>query len=285
MQTQRVSRLTPYLLLAPALAFMAVFFAYPMVEALGLAFTDRTGAFSLVNFETMVRDLNFGPALTTTLLLIVIIIPIQFVIAMAMALLVQAKLKGAGAFLYVYAIPIAISELAAGIVWYTVFTNRGYLNSLLVTTGALEVPFPFLGFQSRGWLLLAVVLAEAWRATSIMMVIFVAGLQSIPNEMTEAAEVFGAGLWNRVTKVILPLLKPSLQVALILRTILAFQVFGTALAIAGSGLKLLAGETYTWYDANRNPNVAAAYAIVIMVLSVAATVVFLVGLRTKYAEA
>jgi multiple sugar transport system permease protein len=279
------STLTPYLLIAPAMVFMALFFAYPMAEAFSLALRDRdTGTFTLANYAAMFSDVQFSPAMVTTLILIVIIIPVQFALALVMALVVNAKLKGASIFLYIYAIPLAISELAAGIVWFNIFTDRGFLNSLLTWTGLLERPFLFLSYQNRGWLIIAVVLAEAWRATSIVMVILVAGLQSIPSDYTEAAEVFGAGLWQRVTRVILPMLKPSLQVALILRTILAFQVFGVALAVAGTGISLLAGEAYRWYYDIRNPNVAAAFASIILVLSILATIVFLVGLRSPELE-
>jgi multiple sugar transport system permease protein len=279
------STLTPYLLIAPAMVFMALFFAYPMAEAFSLALRDRdTGTFTLANYAAMFSDVQFSPAMVTTLILIVVIIPVQFALALVMALVVNAKLKGASIFLYIYAIPLAISELAAGIVWFNIFTDRGFLNSLLTWTGLLERPFLFLSYQNRGWLIIAVVLAEAWRATSIVMVILVAGLQSIPSDYTEAAEVFGAGLWQRVTRVILPMLKPSLQVALILRTILAFQVFGVALAVAGTGISLLAGEAYRWYYDIRNPNVAAAFASIILVLSILATIVFLVGLRSPELE-
>ncbi len=280
-----MSRATPYLLIAPAIIFMALFFAYPMVEAFGLAFRDaNSGALTLGNFTKMVEDVQFPPALRTTLILIVIILPIQFALALTMALVVNSKLKGAGFFLYVYAIPLAISELAAGIVWFNIFTRNGFLNSFLTETGLLERPFLFLSFENQGWLIMSVVLAEAWRATSIIMVILVSGLQNIPAEYSEAADVFGASPWQRIWKVTLPMLKPSLQVALILRTILAFQVFGVALAVAGSGLSLLAGEAYRWYYAIRNPNVAAAYATVILVLSIASTMVFLIGLRSRSAE-
>lgn len=275
----------PYFLIAPAIIFMALFFAYPMVEAFGLALRDReSGALTLNNFAKMFSDVQFSPAFTTTIWLILIIIPVQFVLALIMALIVNAKLKCASIFLYIYAIPLAISELAAGIVWFNIFTDRGFLNSLLISLGFLERPFLFLSYQNWNWLMVAVVLAEAWRATSIIMIILVAGLQSIPSDYMEAAEVFGANLWQRVTRIILPLLKPSLQVALILRTILAFQVFGVALAVAGTGMSLLAGEAYRWYYDIRNPQVAAAYASVILLLSILATIVFLIGLRSPELE-
>ncbi len=280
MSTRRLQALTPYALLLPSVVFLLVFFAYPMVEAFALAFRAEGGGWTLDNFQTMIRDVAFAPAFRTTLLLILIIIPVQFALALTMALLVQAKLRFSGLFLYIYAIPLGISELAAGIVWFAIFTERGYLNTVLTALGILDKPFIFLSYQNTGWLLFAVVLAEAWRATSIVMVILVAGLQSIPNEFLEAADVFGATLWDKVWRVILPLLRPSLQVALILRTILAFQVFAVALAVAGRGITLLAAEAYRWYNTYRDPNVAAAFAALIMVLSVVSTVLYLWGLRT-----
>lgn len=280
MAARRFQNWLPYLLLAPSVIFLLVFFAYPMVEAFALAFRGGDGGFTLRHFQVMVRDVAFAPAFRTTLILLVLIIPVQFALALTMALLVQAKLKFSGLFLYIYSIPLGISELAAGIVWFAIFTERGYLNTILMGLGILERPFIFLSFENTGWLLFAVVLAEVWRATSIIMVILVAGLQSIPHEFMEAADIFGANLWQKIWRVILPLLKPSLQVALILRTILAFQVFAVAIAVAGRGITLLAAEAYRWYNAYRDPNVAAAYAALIMVLSIASTALYLWGLRT-----
>jgi len=128
---------------------------------------------------------------------------------------------------------------------------------------------------------MCVVIAEAWRATSIIMIILVAGLQSIPREFIEAADVYGATTWQKVRRVILPMLRPSLQVALILRTILAFQVFATVIAIAGSGLFVLAREAQRWATDIQNDHIAAAYAGLILVLSLFSTVLFLVLLPTK----
>lgn len=285
MTKPRVINWIPYLLLLPSIIFLVVFFAYPMVEAFALAFRARDGGFTLLHIHKMIRDVAFAPAFRTTLILLVIIIPVQFAMALTMALLVQARLKFSGLFLYIYSIPLGISELAAGIVWFAIFTERGYLNTILTGLGILEKPFIFLSFQNTGWLLMAVVIAEVWRATSIIMVILVAGLQSIPHEFMEAADIFGANLWQKIWRVILPLLKPSLQVALILRTILAFQVFAVAIAVAGRGVTLLAAEAYRWYNAYRDPNVAAAYAGLIMVLSIVSTVFYLWGLRTPEEQA
>ena len=195
--------------------------------------------------------------------------PAQVVLALVMSLLLMAGLRGAGLFLYAWAIPLGISDLAAGLVWLSIFTDRGYLNSVLVGLGLSETGFSFLSYEHPVSIFLAVAVAETWRATALVMVILLAGLQVIPKEYAEAAEVFGATPWQRIRHVTLPLLRPSLQVALIIRTILAFQVFAVVIALAGLNLPVLAGEAYRWYGDLRNPNVAAAYALLIMLFSLA----------------
>lgn len=271
----------PYALLVPSLAFLVVFFATPMVQAFTLAFQDPDGAFSLASVERMLRDASFRNALVTTLALVVLVIPIQFALAMAMALIINARLRGQGMWLYIYALPLGISELAAGIVWVSIFTQTGWLNSILEGLGIIDRPITWQSAETPLLLIMCVVIAEAWRATSIIMIILVAGLQSIPREYLEAADVYGATTWQRIRRVVLPMLRPSLQVALILRTILAFQVFATVIAIAGSGLDVLAGEAQRWATDIDNDHVAAAYAGLILILSLFSTVLFLVLLPTR----
>lgn len=271
----------PYVLLLPSLVYMAIFFAAPMLQSFGLAFQDASGAWSTASLERMLGDAQFERALLTTLALIVLIIPIQFTLALSMALIINARLKGSGLWLYVFALPLGVSELAAGIIWFNIFTERGWLNSILGGLGILERPFIFLNPQEPFWLILAVVLAESWRATAIIMIILVAGLQSIPRDYLEAADIFGATTMQKIRRVILPLLRPSLQVALILRTILAFQVFATVIAIAGRGLTVLAAEAFRWYGDIRDVHVAASYAGLILILSIISTILFLWLLPTK----
>jgi multiple sugar transport system permease protein len=271
----------PYALLLPSLAFLAVFFATPMVQAFALAFQDAQGAWSLDSVQRMLRDASFSGALLTTLALVVLVIPVQFALAMSMALIINARLKGEGLWLYIYAIPLGISELAAGIVWVSIFTQTGWLNSILEGLGIIDSPITWQSAETPWLLISLVVVAEAWRATSIIMIILVAGLQSIPREFFEAADVYGASTWQKVRRVVLPMLRPSLQVALILRTILAFQVFATVVALAGTGLDVLADEARRWATDIDNDHVAAAYAGLILLLSIIGTTLFLVALPTR----
>jgi multiple sugar transport system permease protein len=273
--------LAPYALLLPSLGFLVLFFATPMVQAFALALQDPAGNFSLVSIQRMIADANFRNALLTTIALVILVLPVQFVLAMSMALVVNARLKGSGLWLYVFALPLGISELAAGIVWVSIFTQTGWLNSILEGLGIIDRPIIWQSSETAWLLIVTIVIAEAWRATSIIMIILVAGLQSIPPEYLEAAEVYGATTWQKVRRVVLPMLRPSLQVALILRAILAFQVFATVIALAGSGLKVLAGEAQRWATDIDNDHVAAAYAGLILILSIGSTLLFLWLLPTR----
>jgi multiple sugar transport system permease protein len=99
------------------------------------------------------------------------------------------------------------------------------------------------------------------------MVIFMAGLQGIPHEYTEAAEVFGASFFQRVRQVILPMLKPSIQVALLFRIIFAFEAFAVVIALTGRAKQTLATEAWRWQAEYFDSHVAAAYSALILVLS------------------
>ncbi len=274
------SRLMPYLLIAPATVFLVLLFVVPLVQTIALAFTEN-GAASLTNFRKMVGDLNFGLSLRNTFLLVLAVIPLQLCLAMMMAMMVQKLEKGRDLVLWILIIPLGISDLAAGLVWLTILQDRGYFNTVLNMLGLIDGPVNWLSYEAPLSLFVGVVLAEMWRATAIVLVILIAGLQLIPKEYSEAAEVFGASAWTRFRKITLPLLKPSIQSALILRTVLAFEVFAVVYALSGRNFPVLVGEAYAWQHVNQNNGVAAAYAILVMVISLAATVIYIKALATK----
>jgi multiple sugar transport system permease protein len=273
----------PYALILPTVAYLGLFFAWPMVQAFELAFRVE-GTWTVAPFRTMVNDVNFNQALGFTLLLVGVIVPIQFVLALVMALIVNAKVRGRGLFLAIFILPLAISDLAAGLVWQAILTERGYLNTVLQKVGLIDQEYIWLDPTKSNHLLIAVVVADLWRSTAFVMVIFLAGLQGIPHEYTEAAEVFGAGFFQRVRQVILPLLKPSIQVALLFRIIFAFEAFAVVLAITGRAKTTLATEAWRWQAEYFDSHVAAAYSALILVLSLLAAGVVVWMLRTPRAQ-
>lgn len=273
------SKTLPYLLLAPATIFLVVFFLWPFLQIAWLAFTIE-GGFTVKHFQTMASNWKFWPTFWNTIILAAIVVPLQLVMALAMAQVVAKVQTGRNTILYIFTIPLGLSDLAAGIIWLAIFEQSGFLNSMLVGLGVIERPILFLGYQNLWVIFIAVILAELWRATAIVMVILVSGMGLIPKEYYEAAEVFGAGPWKRFLRVTLPMLRPSIQTALILRTIAAFEVFAVVVALGGTTLPVLVGETFNWQFALNDRNVAAAFALVILAISIAATLVFLHVLRT-----
>lgn len=274
------ARAVPYLLIAPATIFLVLLFVVPLVQTIALAFVDN-GAPSLNNFRKMVDDLNFGLSMRNTFLLVLAVIPLQLVMALTMAMMIQKMDKGRDLVLWIWIIPMGISDLAAGLVWLTILQDRGYLNSALFALGIIDGPTNWLSYENPMALFIGIMLAEVWRATAIVLIILVAGLQLIPKEYSEAAEIFGAGPWTRFRKITLPLLKPSIQSALILRTVLAFEVFAVVYALSGRNFPVLVGEAYAWQHVNQNNGVAAAFAILVMIISLAATVIYIKALRTR----
>ncbi|WP_424930861.1 carbohydrate ABC transporter permease [Amaricoccus macauensis] len=272
------ARLLPYLLILPVTLFLCVFFLYPFVLVSKLAFTDGAG-FTLDNFRDVVTYWKFPISLQNTMLLALAVVPVQLALALLMATMVNRMKTGRDMVLYIWTIPLGISDLAAGIIWLAIFEQSGFLNSMMHGLGIIDRPVNFLSYQNPVIVFVAIALAEIWRATAIMLVILVAGIGLIPKEYYEAAEVFGASPWQRFLRVTLPLLRPSLQTALILRVVLAFEVFAVVAALGGTLFPVLMGEIYAYQFDLQDSGAAAALALIVLGISIAFTLVILRALR------
>jgi len=274
----------PLGLLAPSIIYLTLLILVPVAQALFLSIQTEQGTFTLENYQRVTNDAAFVDSLFNTAKLLVLIVPIQLTLALAMALLINSRFPGHGIFLYIYAIPLAISDLAAGIVWLSIFGDTGYLNTILQGLGLIKDPISYLSYENLHLVLMAIVVAESWRATAIVMVILLAGLQLIPRDYFEAAELFGASRWRRTIQIVLPLLRPSLQSALIIRTIFAFQTFAVVLALAGRQFPVLAYEAYDAYANLFNPRLAAAWAGLILLMTLTVVVFYLRVFKVSEAE-
>lgn len=268
----------PYLLILPSVLFLGVLFVVPLVQTALLAFQEG-GTWSLGNWHRMADDLNFQDAVVNTFSVVLIVVPLQCTLALGMTMMLRHVKRGRDIILWVWSIPLGISDLAAGLVWLAILTDQGWLNTLLFKLGVISGPQAWLTYETPMVLLAAIIVAELWRATAIVFVILLAGVQLLPKEYEEAAEVFGASPWQRFWRVTLPLLRPSLQTALILRTVLAFEMFAMALALGGRNFPVLVSEAFNWQYGNQDYGVAASYAVLVMAISIAATLVYLVALR------
>jgi multiple sugar transport system permease protein len=281
LKIKRNPEIVAYGLIAPSVIFLLLLFVWPLAETALMAFYQPGQGWTAIHLQKMVRDLNFTVSLKNTLILVAAVVPVQMAIALGMASLLERVPRGRSAFLYLWTICLGISDLAAGLAWLAILGDRGYFNTLLNIAGIADQPVNWLSHQHPLALFIAIFMAEVWRATAIVLVIVVAGWQLIPREYKEAAEVFGAKPWQRFTRVTLPLLKPTIQSALILRTVLAFEVFAVVYALAGRDFPVLVGEAYNWQGAYQNTHVASAYALFILLISIAATFVYLKALKVR----
>ncbi|RLE33030.1 sugar ABC transporter permease [Candidatus Acetothermia bacterium] len=267
----------PYFLILPAVLYYIAFWAIPATSGIALAFQGPQG-FTLRYFQYVLRDPYFHQALIYTFVFLVVSVTAEFVLALAVALLINTGFKGASLFLFVALIPMVMPEISYGAIWATGYAQHGWVNSLLVHLGLMDPqkPMAWLAYgQTTRWMTLLII-AEAWRGLPSVMIILLAGLQGISKEYGEAARIFGATGFQTLRKITLPLLKPSIQTALILRGIGAVQIFVIVTVIFGyRNLPVLVEEAVYYFRELHQKQIGAAYALIIMGIVVTLSVLYL----------
>jgi multiple sugar transport system permease protein len=221
----RSERRLAYLLIAPAVILMLVVTAYPIGYAVWLsllrynmATPDDTAFVGLSNYVTILTDGYWWTAFVVTLAITIISVAIELVLGMALALVMHRTIFGKGVVRTVVLIPYGIVTVVAAYSWYYAWTpGTGYLANLLPEGSApLTEQIPSLAI---------VILAEVWKTTPFMSLLLLAGLALVPEDLLRAAQMDGAGAAKRLFKVIIPLIKPAILVALLFRTLDAFRIF------------------------------------------------------------
>ena len=239
------------ILIAPAMILMLVVLGYPIGYALwlslqrdNLAVPEGTTFVGLANYHTVLTDRYWWTALAVTLAITVLSVAIELVLGLALALVMHRTVGGAhrarGVVRTAILVPYGIVTAAASYSWYYAWTpGTGYLANLLpVGSAPLTQQLPSLGI---------VVLAEVWKTTPFMALLLLAGLSLVPEDLLKAAQVDGAGAWRRLTKIVLPLIKPTIVVALLFRALDAFRIFDNIFVITG-GAHSTASVSMLGYD-------------------------------------
>jgi oligogalacturonide transport system permease protein len=236
------NRTAGLLYLSPYLIGLAVFTLFPFVATLLLSFSDYrlqdpVGAAQLIgfeNYEAMLHDRTFGKSLAVTLIYVLLTVPLKLAFALFIAFVLNFKLRGIRAFRTAYYLPSILGgSVAIAVVWRYVFAGDGLLNQAFGLFGA--EPINWLG--EPAYAMGSIVLLRLWQFGSAM-VIFLAGLQGIPNDLYEAARLDGASPWQIFRRITLPLLTPVIFFNFIMQVIQAFQEFnGPYVITAGGPLK------------------------------------------------
>jgi len=225
------------LFISPWLLGFVIFTAGPMVASLLLSFTDWSilGTAHWVgtrNYTRLAHDSLFWKSMRVTFVFSAISVPLDVLASLLLALLLNQQFGGRSLFRALFYLPELVPAVAASILWIWAYnTHFGIFNYLLSLIG---VP-PVAWLESTSWVIPSFVILSLWTAGGSRMIIFLAGLQTVPRELLEAAELDGAGVWARFRHITLPMISPVLLFNLILATIGAFQVFTSPYVMTGGG--------------------------------------------------
>jgi multiple sugar transport system permease protein len=271
--------LSTYGLLSPWLLTLSVFWLYPLGYALYISFTKvitLTGESTWVgfaNYTAVFNDRLFRVALQNTCVFALGTVPLTTVLALALAVtLNSAQTRWKDALRAVAFVPTVTSIVVISLIFTNLYAHDGQLNALL---RLLNVPYP-----ERGWLLepstalVSVMAMDVWMSVGYYAVLFLAGLQAIPKDLYEAAEMSAASAWTQFRRITLPLLKPTMMFVLVINTIKSFQVFVEIYVMTKGGPLPLEGTTTTLvYEVYKNAfektdslGYASAFAFVMFVL-------------------
>lgn len=252
------------LMLSPLCLFLLAFTALPLLSCVMFSFTEAESQLfpSWHNYRVLFQDRQFLLALRNTLWLTVLGVSLQLLVGLAVAMILHNLVLGRGIVRSIVLIPLGVPTIVAGVMFTYLFGSTGYLNELLSRLGMITAP---IDWTQGGWLSLGILLvADLWKVTPLITLILLAGLETIPEAALEAAAVDGATGWHRFWHITLPLLRPALTMALIVRAIDAFRIFELPLILTGKSTPVLGTLAYSEFYEYDNPFRSAAAATLLM---------------------
>ena len=239
----------PYIFVLPNLLIFGIFILFPMLLNFVYAFTGGPSFFPFErpwvgtdNFEriltcgnyleprTCTEDL-FWRAAYNTISYVFFQVALMVLFSLITALILNRKIKARGFFRSVFFYPVLLSPIVVALIWKWILQENGLINGILISLGQEKVPFLVNAQWAQFW----VIMISVWAFMGFYTLILLAGLQSIPSEMYEAASIDGANPWQSFSKITMPLLMPTMVVVLVLSLIRAFQVFDIVYTFTGGG--------------------------------------------------
>ncbi len=272
--------LTPYLFLSPALLVIAVFVVFPIGAVVYYSFTDYSIVtppvwVGLKNYNALLHDPVFWMSLRHSFTYL-LVTPALIFLSIILAIVVNRSLPGINMFRALYYIPVISGSVAVGIAWRLLLENKGLLNGLLMSIGLIAEPVQWL--TTPAFTLPIAMTLTTWMGLGYYMMIFLAGLQNIPEELYDAAVIDGCNAWQKHWNVSVPGLRPQITFVAVISSLAALEVFTEIYILTGGlGGILNSGVTmvfYLWKQAFRlqHAGMASAIAMVLLVITLAFSV-------------
>ncbi|OLT48210.1 ABC transporter permease [Saccharomonospora sp. CUA-673] len=279
---KKAERRLGWLLCAPAAIVMLAVTGYPILYSIWLSmqrydlrFPDEREFVWFENYAAVLTNSYWWTSFGTTMLITVVTVAIELVLGMGLALVMHRTLVGRGLVRTVALIPYGIVTVAAAFSWYYAWTpGTGYLANALADGGA-----PLTEYGSS---LMIIMLAEIWKTTPFMALLLMAGLALVPDDLMRAASMDGANAWQRFIKVMVPVMKPAILVALLFRTLDAFRIFDNIFVLTGGAndTSSVSMQTYNNLIKGLNLGIGSAMAVLIFLTVALIAFVFVKGFGT-----
>lgn len=278
-----------WFMVSPSLLLIALVALYPIIYAIWLSLHQysliRAGAVRWAepnppfgNYTEALWGADssaFWEATRTTFVFTFFSVGLELILGVAMALAMHSAFKGQGILRTVVLVPWAVLTVVTAITWQTIFEPElGFTNSLL---GAVGLPDDTVWLGSEPEALMVMIFADVWKTAPFMALLVLAGLQTIPGEIYEAAKVDGATAWQRFVRITLPLLKPAILVALIFRTLDALRIFDLPFVLTkgAHGTNTLSLISYETFSQNRLYGEGSALAILTFIIVMAVSFLYI----------
>ncbi|GAB3709961.1 sugar ABC transporter permease [Amycolatopsis oliviviridis] len=262
-------------LCAPAAFVMIAVTGYPIIYSIWLSlqrydlrFPAQQEFVGLENYVSVLSNGYWWTAFGTTMGLTIVSVVIEFVLGMGLALIMHRTLVGRGLVRTVALIPYGIVTVVAAFSWYYAWTpDTGYLANLF---------FPDSAPLTEYWPSLAIiVLAEVWKTTPFMALLLMAGLALVPDDLLKAAAMDGATAWQRFTKVMLPVMKPAILVALLFRTLDAFRIFDNIFVLTNGAQDTSSVSMQTYNNLVKGLNLGIGSTMAVLIFITVAIIAFI----------
>lgn len=282
-------RTLAYLLIAPALAVLLALTIYPLFYSIKISLQTESAngvRWTLQNFARLAGDGFFLSALAHTFIYAVTALTIEFLLGLALALLLSTQLRGRSVFRALLLVPMMLPAVVVGVVWRLMLNpNFGAVNGTVKSFGVNTEALTWTASPKLA--MASVIMADVWQWTPFMFLILLAGLQAIPQEPYEAALIDGSSAWQTFRHVTLPLLKPAILIALLLRTMDLLRVFDQIFILTegGPGFATETVSLYIYRTAFRFSNFgyAAAMSFVLLIITNVISVGYIRLLQTREA--
>ena len=282
----RSERKLGWMLSAPAVIVMLLVTAYPILYAIWLSlqrydlrFPDDREMVGLSNYSSVLTNEVFWQDLTSTLIITVISVVIELILGFGLAFVMHRAIFAKGLVRASLLVPYGIITVVAAFAWRFAFDpTTGFVNALLNTDRS---------WFSESWSSYLVIIAtEVWKTTPFMALLLLAGFTLVPDDVVNAARVDGATGWQRLTKIIIPLMKPAILVAVLFRTLDAFRIFDTVFVQTrgAQGTETLSILGYNTLITRLNLGLGSALSVIIFVLVILIAFLFVKGFGTDLAQ-